>query len=252
MNLPDILDKLKLNKYEKSAYTALYKLDEATSKEICKNCDVPYGRIYNILTSLEQKGLVSITNSSPKLFKISEPKIALSAYLEKKRDELQKIKEEIKSLKLPPQMPLLKEIAETIIVKGKESMRQIKDIMTQNAKNEMLTTHFGMKDARVKAMILKEKMLARKVKERLILSEIKKTALPKIRKAISLGSKIRIFPHKGLKLIIKDREEAMICIIDHTTKDYLSVYTNNKPFAESLAVLFDSMWEKGKDFMIQN
>lgn len=248
MELMDLLERLKLNKYEKNAYLALYSLDEANSRQLCKESKVPYGRIYDIMKSLEDKGLVSVIDAEPKTFKIIDPKKAFDNYLERERDDLLGLKEQLNKMVLPKRVFAFKsKIEDVIIVKGKPKMRKIKDVMTETAKKELMVTHFSMNQMTTKELILKERMINRGVVDRIILSELIKQGRPKVKKAVLLGTKIKMFPIWGLRFMIKDREEAMICIVDNKTNDYISVYSKHKDFAESLGDFFDSIWEKGKE-----
>ena len=52
------LSLLGLNLYETNAYKALILLGEATAAQTSKESEVPYGRIYDVLAALEQKGFV--------------------------------------------------------------------------------------------------------------------------------------------------------------------------------------------------
>jgi hypothetical protein len=55
---------------------------------------------------------------------------------------------------------------------------------------------------------------------------------------------------RGLRLQVVDRKEAQITIVDPKTKDRISIYTSNKDFANSMAIFFDSLWEKSENIKL--
>ncbi|WP_248907171.1 TrmB family transcriptional regulator [Halocatena marina] len=80
---------LGLSEYEARAYRALLQTGPTTAKELSQVSDVPMGRIYDVLNSIEQYNLVrSQTASRPKKYVAVEPSTALSRLLEDKKREL--------------------------------------------------------------------------------------------------------------------------------------------------------------------
>ena len=81
---------LGLSEYESRAYRSLLQTGPTTAKELSRTSDVPMGRIYDVLNSLETHNLVrSQTASRPKKFVAVEPEKALERLLASKRDELE-------------------------------------------------------------------------------------------------------------------------------------------------------------------
>ncbi|CAI49350.1 TrmB family transcription regulator [Natronomonas pharaonis DSM 2160] len=80
---------LGLSEYEARAYRALLKTGPTTAKELSRVSDVPMGRIYDVLNSIEQYNLVrSQSASRPKKYVAVEPSTALDRLLEDKKREL--------------------------------------------------------------------------------------------------------------------------------------------------------------------
>lgn len=83
------LTDLGLSEYEARAYRALLQTGPTTAKELSRVSDVPMGRIYDVLNSIEQYNLVrSQAASRPKKYVAVEPDTALDRLLEDKRREL--------------------------------------------------------------------------------------------------------------------------------------------------------------------
>ncbi|SDY51115.1 TrmB family transcriptional regulator [Halobellus clavatus] len=90
---------LGLSEYEARAYRSLLRTGATTAKELSRTSDVPMGRIYDVLNSLEQHSLVrSQAASRPKKYVAVEPDTALDRLLENKRRELREQAEQYESV----------------------------------------------------------------------------------------------------------------------------------------------------------
>jgi len=86
---------LGLSEYEARAYRALLKTGPTTAKELSRVSDVPMGRIYDVLNSIEQYNLVrSQSASRPKKYVAVEGETALERLLEDKKQELEEKEEQ--------------------------------------------------------------------------------------------------------------------------------------------------------------
>ncbi|RQH03487.1 TrmB family transcriptional regulator [Natrarchaeobius oligotrophus] len=90
---------LGLSEYEARAYRALLNTGPTTAKELSRASDVPMGRIYDVLNSIEQYNLVrSQTASRPKKYVAVEPATALDRLLDDKRRELEEKAEQYEAI----------------------------------------------------------------------------------------------------------------------------------------------------------
>ncbi|MCU4752968.1 TrmB family transcriptional regulator [Halobacteria archaeon AArc-curdl1] len=90
---------LGLSEYEARAYRALLNTGPTTAKELSRASDVPMGRIYDVLNSIEQYNLVrSQTASRPKKYVAVEPATALDRLLDDKKQELAEKAEQYESI----------------------------------------------------------------------------------------------------------------------------------------------------------
>ena len=81
---------LGLSEYESRAYQSLLQTGPTTAKELSRTSDVPMGRIYDVLNSLDSQRLVrSQSASRPKKYAAVEPEKALERLLESKEAELE-------------------------------------------------------------------------------------------------------------------------------------------------------------------
>jgi sugar-specific transcriptional regulator TrmB len=80
---------LGLSEYESRAYQSLLQTGPTTAKELSRTSEVPMGRIYDVLNSLETQELVrSQSASRPKKYVAVEPEKALERLLGSKREQL--------------------------------------------------------------------------------------------------------------------------------------------------------------------
>ncbi|MCU4926106.1 TrmB family transcriptional regulator [Halobacteria archaeon AArc-dxtr1] len=90
---------LGLSEYEDRAYRSLLNTGPTTAKELSRASDVPMGRIYDVLNSIEQYNLVRTqTASRPKKYVAVEPATALDRLLEDKKQELEARAEQYESI----------------------------------------------------------------------------------------------------------------------------------------------------------
>ncbi|OIB57659.1 TrmB family transcriptional regulator [Natrialba sp. SSL1] len=90
---------LGLSEYEARAYRALLNTGPTTAKELSRASDVPMGRIYDVLNSIEQYNLVRTqTASRPKKYVAVEPSTALDRLLEDKKRELDEKADQYESI----------------------------------------------------------------------------------------------------------------------------------------------------------
>ncbi|MDW8326511.1 MAG: helix-turn-helix domain-containing protein [Anaerolineales bacterium] len=79
---PRPLIELGLSKYEARAYLALLGHDDSTAVEVADRAGVPRQRVYDVLISLRDKGLISIRDGRPARHTARPPAEALSAIYE--------------------------------------------------------------------------------------------------------------------------------------------------------------------------
>jgi sugar-specific transcriptional regulator TrmB len=84
------LQDLGLSEYEAKSFRSLLRTGPTTAKDLSRASDVPMGRIYDVLNTLETYGLVrSQTASRPKKYVAVEPETALDRLLADKKGQLE-------------------------------------------------------------------------------------------------------------------------------------------------------------------
>jgi len=89
---------LGLSQYEACAYLALLGYDESSAVEVADRAGVPRQRVYDVLASLRERGLVVTKDGRPLRHTAREPGVALSALLEARRRQQQAENERLAAL----------------------------------------------------------------------------------------------------------------------------------------------------------
>ncbi|WP_321428736.1 helix-turn-helix domain-containing protein [uncultured Methanolobus sp.] len=97
MNYEGSLRDLGLTKYEASAYSTLLKEGVTGAQELSRKSDIPVGKIYEVLSNLNNMGLVEFQRSRPRKYRAVKPAIALNNLYSKKEEET---KNELENFKL--------------------------------------------------------------------------------------------------------------------------------------------------------
>ncbi|VVB84598.1 HTH-type sugar sensing transcriptional regulator TrmBL1 [uncultured archaeon] len=92
------LKKLGLTGYESQAYLALLELGDGGADEIALNAKIPMGRIYNVLSNLEEAHLVRAQDTRPRRYTCVNPAAAMEWLSKNKLEELRRTGEEIETL----------------------------------------------------------------------------------------------------------------------------------------------------------
>lgn len=243
----EILTKIGLTKNESIVYLSLMKKGISKAGDILKNSGLNSGKIYDILESLKQKGLVSesiiqnVRNFSP-----CSPKRLLD-FLETKEQEIKQEKELVKNLIPKLNNFNIKDISvKAMTYIGIEGMKTAIQELVDSTKSgeEILTMGVtGKKDERINDFWetyfipkIKEKRLNQKIifsqENTQYLKNIKKSAQVRL---APLSSMVPIAVYGRDKVIISNYDEPITNIVIHSEK-----------IAKSFIELFYSVWKTAK------
>ena len=135
----EVLKRLGLTEYEARAYVSLVSTGPSTAGELSKSADVPYSRIYDILSRLESRGWVEVQSGRPSRYRARPPSevMRLLKSEEEKRlkeltttvvQELEPLYNRSDALKKP----------ELWIIRGWENLRSRVQQMLSKASSEVL------------------------------------------------------------------------------------------------------------------
>lgn len=234
-----------LNKYETEAYLALVREGVSTAHLVSKTSTVPYGKIYPVLASLEQKGFVKTFEGLPKRFIAVEPKIILEEVTRKRKKELKKFESDTQKLiqtlgALSARKP--NETYETIrIIEGYENYLNLSIELHNQAKQDWLSIT-GL-EIHKKHYDATRDCIKRGVKVKLLtfIDEQKKKNAALWKK---IGCEVRYAEFTPTHFSIIDGKEVTIRITGE--ERYLALWLKNKSLAQNMKVAFNELWAKAK------
>ena len=265
----DELEKYGLSRYESRVYMKLLSSGIRTVKEIADESKIPLGRIYDVLNSLEIKGLVDKQETRPMKYIAKEPKIALKHLLKLKEAEFESLTEQValteeKLISLSYQKP--EDSLFWSVALGKEAIGQYVEKISEAEKELQIII-----DIRVAARLQRREIIENLIKKirflsthgvevRILLSGV----APGSQEEEYLGSIANIFSALDKTEVkhcykcttafdIIDNEKVIIKVMNPVRPDefFAWIYVFQKAFAEELKVKFEELWVNANDLSIQ-
>jgi len=228
MEEPVDLQEIGLTKNESKAYKTLLEHGKLGAGEISKFSGVPYSRIYDVLSSLEQKGLIKIIPEKAKKFVPSNPE-KLMEFVAKKEESLKKFKDEIKRLK---SFYDIKEKNPVILGYGKKAFYDILKQEKKPAKYSYNIKWTSEYRPEWEAGFLRNKKKGIDQKD---LVRYDKETEKNVQKWIKVGRKnVRSFDNGGVAMSIIDDEEILISLI----KSNMTLFIKDSSFVKVMRQMF--------------
>jgi sugar-specific transcriptional regulator TrmB len=245
------LRKLGLTDYESKVYLALLELGEGSSGDIIKKAEIHTGKIYEILDSLKNKGLVSeIVKNNIRQYSATEPK-RLFDYLNTKKEELKKTEEDISSI-MPSLLEKVKSASKKPIkvevYTGFEGFKTAisKEISKYSKNTEVLV--FGIQpklkyDKKISDFFSykvyperkRNKVLTRKIKDISTINQKSNSSYPKKVRYLEYKSLTIVEVYKDLVLIELYMENPIILVIE------------SEEVANSFRNQFEILWKMAEE-----
>ncbi|KXS43233.1 MAG: putative transcriptional regulator [Methanolobus sp. T82-4] len=281
-----LLRDLGLTKYESSAYSTLIKEGVTGAQELSRISGIPVGKIYEVLSNLNNMGLVEFQRSRPRKYRAIKPEVALDNLYTRKEEntksELESFKLKISELKdsfSDSNYPDHTEIKFWSTLIGEEDI--VKSIKNTLDETENETLH-------VKSMKVKEVMESKSKRHKdfnpdillpLVTDEFIRAAksgisikmlLPADFFVNHLKEKYNQIPDTDIKKMIKENLEVRIleCDYDFVVIDDNVVYIPipdplnpdgllgemkmiDKEYAEKLRRKYEELWARGKRTVLE-
>lgn len=135
-NLQENLRKFGLSKYETLVYTTLLKGGTLTASEIVEASGIPHPRLYDIVSSLERKGLIESQSGRPKKSWCADPEVALPRFFGKFEKSYKTILDI--SREMYRRTPTSQEKPSVWVVKGRENVLSKMADVIKKSKVEIL------------------------------------------------------------------------------------------------------------------
>lgn len=257
----DFLNKLKdfgLNTYESKLWTALLSRGISTAGELSDIATVPRSRSYDVLESLQRKGFILMKLGKPIKYIAVPPEEVLERIkkkIKKDSDKQLQLINELRSGQIIKELNLLHTQGVDLIephelsgsLKGRDNLYNHIETMIKGAKSsiDIVTSYEGLlrKSEAFKALFSKARQRGIKIR---IAAPIKE-----VNGVVKELSKIAELRNTELKtrFCIVDKKEFVFMILDdekvHSNYD-VGVWVNTPFFANALATMFNSEWQKMK------
>jgi sugar-specific transcriptional regulator TrmB len=268
----NLLENYGLTNYEFAAYKTLILRGACDAKQLSDTSNVPTGRIYDVATSLENKGLIDIQKySRPKLYSAVDPSIAMKKLLIRKKEELEiltdnalLIEDELKKYhRITPSESLFWKIGV-----GHETINKFNDRINETQNEILFYGEFFETRPHVHAQEIKEELgifadlLERDVTIKSLLGikdpesmqEIVELTLPFIDRLDSEKLEVRLTKTITHPFVIMDKEKVVMKIKNPANLEeyFASMYVWQHKFANELALKFQEMWNKSEEFLLEN
>ena len=246
--LQNVLEKIGLTKNESRIYLTLLKTGQTKTGNLLKKAEIYSGRIYEILSSLERKGLVNLMiKNNVKYYEASDPKEILN-FLDEKRVEINSYQKEANEI-IPKLRELKKSLEpeqKSVVYTGFRGMKNVLFEILDYLDREDEVLGFGLngyKKEKYNQMWLSwnREREKRKIKSRVIFVE-NETKYYKSHKKLK-NNRVRILDSvKPGAFDIMGNKYLVLTEISTPS----SVVITNKDIISSFMSMFDSLWESAR------
>ena len=247
--IKDTLKNLGLTDYESRVYLALLEIGEGTSGDILKKADIHTGKIYEILESLKNKGLISeIKKNNIRTYGATEPKRILD-YLNKKKQEVEQTEKQILEI-----MPYLlekvctsKKPARFEVYTGFEGFKTafLKEIEKYSPNTEVLV--FGIQpkvnyDKKITDFFT-YKIYPERKRKKVLTRKIKDISTKGVKSYSDYPKKVRYLEYKSMTIveIYKD-----LVLIESYLENPIILSIESEEVANSFKQQFEMFWKIAK------
>ncbi len=253
------LQQVGLNAYEARSYLVLLGHPRFKALELAARAHVPRQKIYEVLDSLVEKGFAQVIQEKTKLFSAVDPSLAIPSYLARRTKVLQTELTEQARLASGLIEDLRSAFLEGQDVRGTLEFLSLVNDPTQTAIHyrRMLTTvaHHYVEFSRPPFAVdpldeqLVKEAAARGVRARLLIEagQIDPEHRERLQDYRGAGVEIRTLDRLPLKLALFDSRCGLVALLDPvlTRPSWTSVVFEHEGFAEAMAGLFESYWNRG-------
>ncbi len=252
------LTKLGLTTYEAKAYLALIRRDTSTAAQVSRLSQVPRQRIYDVLSSLVDKGLASARPGGVVKYGATAPELALERLLDRHRTELAAVERETGALimDLAPQFKAGQAESDPLeyieVLRDREAINERFDELQGAIEHEILVftkpPYATPPQDEVVGLEVTQSHEARSVYEYSVFEDPAVTE--GVRRFVEAGEMARFVPTLPLKLVIIDERIVMFGMEDPVAgkSDLTIVVVEHPSLAAILKIAFNAVWEQGLTF----
>ncbi|CAG0979769.1 MAG: hypothetical protein OIN86_02870 [Candidatus Methanoperedens sp.] len=269
----EALEEFGLSKYESSVYLTLLSSGITDARKLSSKSEVPFGRIYDVLSSLESKGLVQKQLSRPKKFLAVEPKLAIKKLLDFKNKEMSSLIQKAGKIEEDLNHFLNKKPKESLfwsVSIGEDTIKSYMEKLEATEKEllsytELQTVSSLDKNKKVwidEFLKVTTNLIRKGVKIKLLIGNNDETNLKDLIPLVIplvipfmddlTNMDIRIIPTISNHFDIIDGEKVQLKVRNPVRPEeyFASIFVWQKEFAQELRGKFNELWKDGKEFKI--
>lgn len=245
------LKQLGLSHYESKALETALK-ESLTARDLAKKAQIPLGKVYSIINSLEKKDLVKQTESRPKLVYVDNASTVISKLIEQKQRQDEQLISTIRELATEIDISKSKpskffQIGTDINDNKEIQLRSF--IEAQKEVLQIINVHHKPKSNR-ESKTLWEKEIVKAIDRGVIFKAIypKNTILPHILQKLNPKSfQVRRFDTDFARCDIIDGKKVLIKLVNEDPLQFGGViFIENEKLAKNLTKIFNELWEQAK------
>jgi len=252
--LEEILD---LDDLEVKVYLNLLRAGPITASALAKELGIDRARMYRIVNKLVSRNIISTTLSSPKLCTAVDPHDALKIALEKKEDEVNKIKKSAKVIidKINNEITTnhINSVPTFRVVQGRQNIYTDIAKLIENTTDVIYIVTTLDDVARMYHSTIPEKIsICEKNggKVRLLVDMNDPKLAPFVKRFNATETRVGKLPSKGRMIVQKDKKMIMsdsATSFHHSSSDSdFSLCTNSMEMVENIFTLCSFLWDSSK------
>lgn len=236
------LREIGLTEYELTAYVFLLTSGSRTANQISKSTGLPYSKIYDVLTSLEEKGWVEVEGSRPKRYYPKPPSEALEAMKMRVERSLDgNVSQILGELKTLYEEKGIQERPDIWIVRGEFNiLAKMREVFNDSKSELMIATTIlprvlvNLARARLKSLGVKVKIMVTEGVDDRSLKELERLGEVRLKDRIFGGG------------IISDHRRVMLLLSGGRDSEPLAICSNHIGLAELSREYFEYLWNEAK------
>ncbi|MFC1685929.1 TrmB family transcriptional regulator [Nanoarchaeota archaeon] len=225
------LKQLGLSDSEEKAYKALVHLGKSSASDVSREGGVSYGKIYEVLASLERKGLVRVVPEKTKKFTATDP-TNLMKIVDDKEEQLGVLRTEVKNLK---QMYESREEEVVQLVKG---VNNFPKVMRNFAKPHKYSYSIKYNSLYKPEVVMRAETEVLKGIDVKSLARYEEDTKRDIKKWLKVVPNIREMKNKGTSIFMNESEVVFTLI-----KSNIIVSIKDKTLCDLMKNLFDNTYK---------
>lgn len=246
MKLETYLASLGFTDYERATISTLARNESMTASLIVKGSGVPQGKIYSVLNSLRDKGIVEIAPTSPKEYLIPDIVTALARHLEKEKEAIAGKESALEEIELPSRTRKREAPSVRVLAGRQEHLAMIASLYDSAEKEVMQITplfigNLSTKKSRIRAA-------GRGVRIQILTKDITDKNRSNVESTLKAGIAVKSLEEQDiLSLLIVDRKRILLGVQNYRRgEERLTLYSTNVSLIQTLIETFERLWKKGR------